>query len=195
MKFFHGKKATEKPIEIFVALFVILAVAMVMLKMFQGQIEQKQQQLAQLEQESKLKEAVDQAKLYCGQKCASANENSCSEQFLAKFCIAKVEGGIDWNSNGDMTNYAPEFPGGLGSCEDTVYCAHLKECTCNRELSLSACIPIMCKYWKDQGSSQQQSTARLKQFIQAGDCYGDLDSTQSHWYKLIKNSLNCSEQY
>ncbi|MEM4268420.1 MAG: hypothetical protein QXK37_06355 [Candidatus Woesearchaeota archaeon] len=38
---FKGKRGTDKPIEIFIALFVILAVAMVILKMFSSQIEQK----------------------------------------------------------------------------------------------------------------------------------------------------------
>ena len=37
----RNKKGTDKPIEIFVALFIILAVAMVILKMFSGQIQDK----------------------------------------------------------------------------------------------------------------------------------------------------------
>jgi len=41
-----NRRGTEKPIEIFVALFVILAVALVMLKLFQGQITEKQAQLS-----------------------------------------------------------------------------------------------------------------------------------------------------
>ena len=39
-----NRKGTEKPIEIFVALFIILAVALVMLKLFQSQIAEKQKE-------------------------------------------------------------------------------------------------------------------------------------------------------
>ena len=50
MRLFKGKLGTDKPIEIFIALFVILAVAMVILKMFSSQIEKKKTEMEQQQQ-------------------------------------------------------------------------------------------------------------------------------------------------
>ena len=68
MKIF-GKKGTDKPIEIFIALFVILAVAMVILKMFSTQIAQKQNEMARQQEIERIKQAKNDLNIFCEQKC------------------------------------------------------------------------------------------------------------------------------
>ena len=65
-----NKKGTEKPIEIFIALFVILAVAMVLLKMFGGQITSKQKELKEIADQNRLDQMRKDIKSFCNGKCA-----------------------------------------------------------------------------------------------------------------------------
>ena len=84
----RSKRGTEKPIEIFVALFVILAVALVMLKLFQSQITEKQKQLSDFEQEQRAQELRQKVQLHCQSKCTEASNNGCSLQALAALCLS-----------------------------------------------------------------------------------------------------------
>ena len=75
-----NKKATEKPIEIFIALFIILAVAMVILKMFSGQIASKQQQLGELEQAQRVQQERQEATQFCNERCVDVSAGDCSKE-------------------------------------------------------------------------------------------------------------------
>lgn len=188
MRLFHQKRGTEKPIEIFIALFIILAVAMVILKMFSGQVSGKTKELEILEKEQKLKESVDRAKQNCDEICTDALQSDCSSQTLAQFCITYVQKGLDLDGNGVSADYDDLFLGGLGICEDRVYCPHLTTCKCNRELTMANCAEILCGYWESQGLSTENSTEILLNKIQLGEC----SVKEPNWYSVFSTQLNCS---
>ncbi|MCF7862306.1 hypothetical protein K9M79_08780 [Candidatus Woesearchaeota archaeon] len=172
------RKGTEKPIEIFVALFIILAVSMVMLKMFQGQIQGKKDELKAIESEDALRQGKEDAKTECRSLCSEASSNECSEKFLARFCIKKVEE-IDLNRNLGTSDYDEEFLGGIGICEDGIYCPQVEECTCGKVLDMKECAKLLCSYWQvDQNIPNAEATAMLVKAYNVGSCasaegYGD----------------------
>jgi hypothetical protein len=183
MVFFTGKKGTEKPIEIFVALFVILAVALVMLKLFQNQITEKQAQLTQFEQENKQKELMESATLYCKSKCIEASNDGCSLRSLASLCLAYGSDQIaapdflDLNQN-QVMDYDTSKLAGVGMCEDAIPCISLVSTCCGRQLSGSSCKTILTQYWNSQGVSDVG--CMIKNNVKKGTCMPTAGSI--FWY-------------
>lgn len=186
-----SKKGTEKPIEIFVALFVILAVALVMLKLFQSQITEKQKQLSDFEQEQKARELQQKVALHCQNKCTEASNNGCSLQALAAVCLSGshqvLDSGefLDFNGNTDIDFDIENF-GGEGVCEDQVYCFSTIDSCCAREISVESCARILKDYWtQKQFDTTQQIT--LCGTIRKGQCSpSSADLASLGWW----NSLN-----
>jgi len=151
------KRGTEKPIEIFVALFVILAVALVMLKLFQSQITDKQKQLSDFQQEQKVQEMKNKVVLHCQSKCTEASNNGCSRQSLATLCLANsrqvLRPGeyLDLDGNNEIS-YNMESFGGEGVCEDKVYCFNgLVDTCCAQKIDAGSCGAILSQFWTDKG--------------------------------------------
>jgi uncharacterized protein HemX len=95
-----NKKGSEKPIEIFIALFVILAVALVLLKMFQGQISDKTKELKDLEAERKLDEMTTKAKSQCDMLCSRGDSLNDRARFCMRQITSDFDGvGVDLNNN------------------------------------------------------------------------------------------------
>lgn len=191
MKLF--RKGTDKPIEIFVALFIILAVAMVILQMFSGQISAKTKELKSIEQATTLKRVVGEAKQFCQEKCTNALENDCADQHRAQFCITAIAGGLDMDGDGVVSGvdeYNEELLGGIGVCEDRVYCPQLTKCTCKQELTMEQCKTIVCKYWSERGVVATSLDATLQQYFRPGECISGAGAKphQLHWYNILKGA-------
>lgn len=192
-KMLRNKKGTEKPIEIFIALFVILAVAMVLLKMFSGQISSKTKELKEMEQRNKLKETMANAKDFCDTKCTTAMENNCGLKDKAQFCISNIEAGLDINGNGMINDYDETFLGGVGICEDKVYCPQISDCSCGVKLTMKNCINILCSYWSSEaGLSVTESNLRLEKYFDPGTCTITEADKKIHWYYANKDIMKCS---
>ena len=180
----RGRKGTEKPIEIFVALFIILAVALVMLKLFQSQISEKQKELADVQQEQQAKELRDKLQLSCQEKCTQASNNGCSTASLASLCIhgsRQVLGEdkyIDLNNN-KKKDYDTTLLAGIGVCEERIYCFHVMDSCCAQEISPTTCKEILRTYWGRNGLANDDAElqTRLGQLAPAADagssCTGD----------------------
>ncbi len=185
MRVFNGKKGTEKPIEIFVALFVILAVALVMLKLFQNQITEKQAQLTQFEQEKKQQELVEKAALYCKSRCIDASNDGCSLRSLSSFCLSlgsdqiKAPDFLDFNKNKIM-DYDTTRLAGIGQCEDAVPCHSLVSECCGMQMTWSTCKNILDQYWTSQGFDTNQINCMIKTNIKKGTC--TVTDTSMFWY-------------
>jgi hypothetical protein len=188
------RKGTEKPIEIFVALFIILAVSMVMLKMFQGQIQGKKDELQKIESEDALRQGKEDAKTECRSLCSEASSNECSRKFMARFCIKKVED-IDLNKNLGTSDYDTEFLGGIGICEDGIYCPQVEECTCGKKLDMLVCSELLCDYWQeDMGIPNAEATAMLQKSYNVGSCADaeGYDATNMWIQRLFGGALTCT---
>lgn len=184
-----NKKGSEKPIEIFIALFVILAVALVLLKMFQGQISDKTKELKDLEAERKLDEMTTKAKSQCDLLCSRGDALADRARFCMRQITSDLDGiGVDLNNNELLDDAVTNLIPGQVACEDAIYCPHVT--TCGPIRTMKDCIPILCNSFVKSGFSAEQATTRLKELIQAGTCSAGADS-QYHWYEVIKEDLHC----
>ncbi len=176
----RARRGTEKPIEIFVALFIILAVALVMIKLFEGQIAHRQDELALTQQEQQAQGLREKVELSCEQKCTDAGNNGCSLASLASLC---VYGSRDILGNGqfvDLNNdrlddYDTTLLAGVGVCEDRLYCFQMMSSCCTKEISARSCRSILRDYWTSTGviSSDDELQGRLAQLVPAGECSDD----------------------
>ena len=141
-----GKKASEKPIEIFVSLFVVLAVAMVLLKMFSSSTAQSQTQLTEFSSET---EALRE----CETSCNKAKNNACDDQYLVGFCIKYVE--HDFNGDSEIAGNKEEA---FYYCEDRVYCPLVSVCECGVKLNMDNCVKIINRYYQEIGTSKDASS-------------------------------------
>jgi hypothetical protein len=188
-----NRKGTEKPIEIFVALFIILAVALVMLKLFNNQITEKQKELADVQQEQKAKELYDKVKLACEQKCTAASNNGCSLGTLASLCSYgsgnELQPGQYIDLNNDKQNdMDTTLMAGVGVCEDHVYCFHIVENCCARRIDPKNCKQILNDYWTQQGFTAEQiygTSGLLNTTVGAGTCKAPASAPGTmRWDKL-----------
>jgi hypothetical protein len=198
MRLILDKRGTDKPIEIFVALFIILAVAMVILQMFSGQISAKTKELKSIEQSTTLKREFGDAKQFCQEKCTYALENDCNDMMRAQFCITYIENGLDMNGDGIVKDeYNQALLGGLGVCEDRVYCPQLTDCTCKQQLTMSRCLGLLCEYWTVQKLSPTQRDQALNSYMAPGSCKPEVTGHELHWFNLVDaqykngNQLKC----
>jgi hypothetical protein len=168
---FRNKRGTDKPIEIFVALFIILAVAMVILKMFSGQIQDKTKELQNIQQKEKYTQAKGDAKRECDELCTNALQDDCNLQQKAQFCQHKLLNGLDINMNGQTGDYSEDLLSGVGVCEDAIYCPHVTSCQCQGDLSVKNCLTILDTYFKDNMGMQPDAACdMIKNRYQTGKC-------------------------
>ena len=186
-----SRKGTEKPIEIFVALFIILAVGLVMLRLFQNQLQQQQSDLADVEQEQRIKELREDARLHCSQKCTEASNRRCSTASLASLCMAYgtdavPDGWIDLNMN-QMSDMDTTTFAGIGVCESAVPCSLLLDECCNRRINPGTCLDIMIEHWKSLGFNSQQRNDTIKHSMLTGkstSCDPEDDDVTLFWYNI-----------
>jgi len=184
-----NKKGSEKPIEIFIALFVILAVALVLLKMFQGQISDKTKELKDLEAERKLDEMTTKAKSQCDTLCSRGDSLNDRARFCMRQITSDLDGiGVDLNNNELLDDAVTNLLPGQVACEDAIYCPHVT--TCGPIRTMNDCIPILCNSFVKSGFTAEQATTRLQELVQPGTCSAGADA-QYHWYEIIKDSLHC----
>jgi len=134
----RSKKGTEKPIEIFVALFIILAVAMLLLKMMRDQTAGSEKQLKDAQRQQAMDDYVQSAQKSCNELCSQARDSGCSPKAMARFCLATYQGhylgvaqeGYDVNLDNEFSESAID-DAGEEMCETHVYCSQntFGECT------------------------------------------------------------------
>lgn len=174
MIFIFNKKGSDKPIEIFVSLFLILAVAMVLLKMFSGQVADKGNEL---EDYSKKQNAI----ALCEQACSDTKSNRCRPEDQIRFCIKNFK--LDYNGDSVLGVNKDDFT--FDFCEDKIYCPIVIDCECGVKLSLSNCEKIMDKYYTKLGVADVKNTILGKLKYSEGLC----TSTSSSWFNMF---LTCT---
>jgi hypothetical protein len=167
-----NRKGTEKPIEIFVALFVILAIGLFMLKFFQYQLVEQENQLAGVALQFESRELTHKVQLACEQKCVDASNNGCSIASLASLCMTGSHNVLGQGQYLDLDNDGTlgedvTLLAGIGVCEDHVYCFHLLNSCCSQRISPETCKTILTSYWQSKGLSADQL---LRSTVPAGTC-------------------------
>ena len=178
---FKGKRGTEKPIEIFVALFVILAVALLMLRLFQTQITDQQQELDEFQRESKLQNLKQEAVSHCQSQCSRASSDGCSLRSLAQLCITygsdriRPPDYLDLNLDGVM-NMDTTLLVGVGVCEDEVPCHALMSSCCGHQINAQTCKGFLERYWAEQGNDENAIACLAQNTVRRGTCQGNVDT-------------------
>ncbi len=180
-----NKKGTEKPIEIFVALFVILAVALLLLQLFQSQLADQQQQLDETQREAQLEQLRSDADSHCQSQCSQASSDGCSLRAMANFCISYGSDAVDepdyldLNLDGTL-NRDETLLVGTGVCEDEVPChAMMSEC-CGYSLDANTCEDILDSYWDSQGYDESEKGCLVESLVRKGECGSD--EPEDLWY-------------
>lgn len=165
----YNKKATEKPIEIFVALFIILAVSMVLLKLFNQQISEKSIELKKIQQQAELKQAKGDARLDCNEECSTATQDGCSLRAQARFCLKQARA-LDLNGDGVTTGHNTDLLATIGICENRINCAQYVECKCGVPLTMIECKKVLCNYWEQLGLTDPQRDTQILKAYEVGTC-------------------------
>jgi hypothetical protein len=194
-----NKKGTDKPIEIFIALFIILAIAMLMLRMFSDQLKDKTDELRKAEYKQKMESAKKDAESKCSDKCTETMSSGCDERSLAKYCIAKVPGGLDLNYDGDTEDYvdATNSEELMGKCESNIYCTEVKSCSeCGKSLNVKKCTEIVCKFLISSGLDPETASLRAQEAFNFGDClsedtYLEKITSKETWDYRVLDFINC----
>lgn len=180
MKLF--KKGSDKPIEIFVSLFLILAVAMVLLKMFSGQVADKGNELSEYSEKQT-------AIATCEQSCSDVKANKCRPEDQIRFCTKKFS--LDYNHDSVLGVNDDDFT--FPFCEDSIYCPIVTDCSCGVDLTFANCKIIMQRYYKSDGinlgEAQINQTIKQKYNYTNGEGIGCVNPTvgSNDWYsKFIK---------
>ena len=185
MKF--GKKGTEKPIEIFVALFIILAVAMLMLRVFTNQLTEQEQELNQLQRDNQQSQLRQTAIQHCSQACTTASRD-CSTRSLAQLCLTY---GTDAISRPDFLDLDLDGEEGIDRtllvgtavCEDQVPCHALITSCCGFQITASNCKKFLTDYWDTEGLSTDDQNLLMNgpnRIVKPGVCY-EADMSD-HWF-------------
>jgi hypothetical protein len=194
MRIFASKRGTDKPIEIFIALFVILAVAMVILKMFSTQIEEKRKEMEEQQQQERIRMAEQDLKSFCATKCSDAHK---SLKNKVTFCLSYYPKEVDINMN-SMADYTDKLDNVQGFCEDRVYCAAYDPCG---SLDVKTCKSIVCEYLGTNmgvtgdidkakrlvGYDQEDDKYDEESYFNPGECWGRLTDSQKqkHWFNTL----------
>jgi hypothetical protein len=146
----RSKRGTEKPIEIFIALFVILAVSLLVLRLFQTQIQGTTDDLSEYQAEQQRNQLKTTFEAQCRTVCSTAqNERGCSLDALVQVCIQnsnRILSGqyIDLNRD-NRVNYDTESYGGVGVCENNIPCFLEISTCCGERLTPERCEELLCQ--------------------------------------------------
>lgn len=170
------KRGTEKPIEIFVALFIILAVAMLLLKMMRDQTAGSEKQLKDAQRQQAMQDYTQAAQKSCTELCDQARDTGCSPKAVARYCLAKYHApylaveqyGYDIDRNYEFNELAVEDVG-FAICETNVYCSQmtLPPCGCKGGLTMERCIKELCDYYMD---AKLDAAGQIGKNIVFGEC-------------------------
>lgn len=167
-----GKKGFEKPIEIFIVLFIIIVVSTVVLRLFKSEMADKTGDLAELKKTELTDESIKSAITTCREKCSQAERDGCSPQSVTSFCGYNV-GPMDLDGDSGFDGYDENLLGGIGVCEEKIMCPLLVECTCGKLLDLDNCADVMCGYWDSMGLNNDDKLDEI--YNKPGNCSYDLD--------------------
>lgn len=151
-----SRKGTEKPIEIFIALFIILAVSLLVLRLFQGQIDRTTGQLGGEQLEQELQANKNRFVQSCNNACTDAVSRGCTAEALVRLCtlnsaqVLGAERALDLDNN-QVIGYNTLSYGGIGVCEQNIPCFMEHATCCNRRINLESCREILCNYWDGRG--------------------------------------------
>lgn len=188
---FFNKKGTEKPIEIFVALFVILAVALLLLQLFQGQLSEQQSRLDEEARAREQEQIRDSARQHCNAACQEASSRGCTTSAMASFCLAYASDAVseprflDLNLDGEL-NVDQSLLGGVKVCEDAVPCHAMIDRCCGQSIDHTSCRRFLERHW--EGHEPEQRAQLAEDLVRTGEvdpqCVKGDGMHDLHWFNV-----------
>ncbi len=188
-----NKKGVEMALQIFIVLFVLLAVSMLVLQLVSEQFSKRSQDLEETQRKQAYETKVNEARSDCRNLCiGKSTENNA--QFCLKYYDLTPTGAAPYDENYLMP--------GFSVCTDRIYCPQLiTDCFVgDKPLTMADCKTIVCNYWKTTGvTAGAILNSKLQQFIKPGTCPcagGGTAIVNDHWFKVVYNvnsitNFNC----
>ena len=191
-------KGMSMAIEVFIILFVLLAVAMLVLRMVTEQTEQQIKIIGEEQRKAELKQINADCLAAC--KCDTLRGK-------VGYCLKIIDsqtygpGKMDFTGDGFTTGYSepPETGGLYGLCEDKVYCSQISDCKCgSQELSMQNCFKLACQLWSNQVPSGQDPTEYVQtlmtKFFPPPACDMTDDQVPNHWGFVYSGEMACGTE-
>lgn len=178
MKILVNKKGMSMAIQIFIVLFVLLAVAMLVLRMVTEQTEQQIRIIGEEQRKAEMKQIQADCQAVC--KCESLRTK-------VGFCLKLIDSPTFGNEKFDFTGdgFADDFAepaetGGLyGLCEDRVYCSQIFDCKCgDQTLSMKNCFQLAKMLWNQEDAA---CSTLMQRFFPPATCDMTDDEAMRHW--------------
>ncbi len=170
---FSNKKGTEKPIEIFVALFVILAVALLLLQLFQSQLSDQQTRMDEEARAREQEQIRTSARDYCNSACRDASSRGCTTAAMAAFCLTYGSDAIreprflDLNLDG-VKGVDDTLMAGIKVCEDAVPCHAMIDNCCGQTINHNSCKRFLENYWNEVGHTPAVQAQLTENLVRTG---------------------------
>ena len=174
-----NQRGMEMAIQIFIVLFVLLAVSMLVLQLVSTQFTEQQNKLKDQQKKSAIGQMAKTSAAECESLCTDGSEDK-----LAQYCIKY----FDFTSGSAVSAFdQTNFKAGVGVCDDRVYCTMLTSCTLpnGSQVSAQSCKNILCNYWS-KNFGADRANKLIDEFIAPGQCYGNISEEQRlyHWYNM-----------
>lgn len=168
-----NSRGMEMAIQIFIVLFVLLAVSMLVLNLVSEQFESQGNEIDKFNQDQAKENKINKFKTTCNSYC---NSNQVAEK--AKYCLETLS-----LSDELVPSFNKEFQAGIGVCEDKIYCSMITNCS---GLSMTNCKALLCNYWASQSLDANTQNNLLETYITPGKCYNTLQPSEKslHWFGI-----------
>lgn len=187
-----NQKGMEMAIQIFIVLFVLLAVSMLVLQLVSTQFTQNETQLRDVQQKAAFDQKFKTNQVTCDSLCSG------TESQLMAYCMTSFD-----FREGTLSEYdAIRFLPGIGVCTDRVYCNQITSCGLGiSELNTKKCAKLLCNSWVEQLGGQSdkgavvEATKLLRKYLTSGTCVFDEDNI--HWFNISfpkgEDDLDCGK--
>jgi len=180
-------KKGQMSLEMIIGLLILLVVAVVVIRLFLGNIEGIN------EPQEGVKDKLKSMGFY------SDCENLCSRYLstgtranLARYCYTRMQGNTDLNNNGLVDTIEADTKI-LPICEDTIYCFHMVECeTSAGVIDWDDCRDVVCAaVEEDYGYTGTDLDDKVYDFFPGvGNC--DLGSAPQNWWTMYFGANPCT---
>jgi hypothetical protein len=179
-------KKGQMSLEMIIGLLILLVVAVVVIRLFLGNIEGINEPEKGVKDKLKSMGFYGECESLCNKYLATGTRAN-----LARYCYTKMEGDTDLNDNGLVDTIEADTKI-LQICEDMIYCFHVVECETEAGVvDWDDCRDVVCAAIEDDYPPGTNVNAIFSEFYPGvGNC--DLsDPTVNNWWNTMGFSMGC----